>query len=241
MRLDTFLTENYEEITSKNLAQRLIKEKKISINNKIITKNAFKITENNIQNIKVNFDNIYVSRSAYKLKYFLDDNIDIKNKIKNSFCLDIGASTGGFTQILIENEAKKVTALDVGSSQLSESLKNNSKVISIENQDIRNFKSSQFFDIITCDISFISVLKILDSVDKLDFNIFILLFKPQFEVGKNIKRDSNGVVLDKIAIQKSEENFINEIKKLGWEIIKRSESKQKGKEGNLEYIYCIKK
>ena len=238
MRLDSFLVDKYK-IESKNLAQRLIAEKRVKIDNKIITKNSFKVDENS--NIELNLDEVYVSRSAYKLKLFLDDFQNIKNSVKNANCLDIGASTGGFTQVLIENGAEKVTALDVGTSQLAEILKNNPKILSLENSDIRNFNSDEKYNIITCDVSFISLLKIVDSIDKLDFEILILLFKPQFEVGKDAKRDRYGVVLDANAIKKAQENFKKYTNKLDWKLIAETESKQKGKEGNLEYIYCFRR
>ena len=238
MRLDTCLVDKYK-IESKNLAQRMISEKRVKVNNKIISKNSFKVDENS--KIEIDLDEVYVSRSAYKLKFFLDDFQNIKNSINNSNCLDIGASTGGFTQVLIENGANKVTALDVGTSQLAEKLKNNPKILSLENSDIRNFKSDEKYDIVTCDVSFISLLKILDSIDKINFKMLILLFKPQFEVGKEAKRDRYGVVLDANVVEKAQENFKEYTKKLDWELVAETESKQKGKEGNLEYIYCFRR
>lgn len=98
----------------------------------------------------------------------------------------MGSSTGGFTQILLDFGAKKVDAVDVGTDQLSVIIGNNPKVFSYENTDIRDFKSSENYDFIVCDASFISLEKIFPAIYNLA-NIetdIILLFKPQFEVGR---------------------------------------------------------
>jgi 23S rRNA (cytidine1920-2'-O)/16S rRNA (cytidine1409-2'-O)-methyltransferase len=104
--------------------------------------------------------------------------------VKDFICLDVGASTGGFTQVLLQHGAKKIIALDVGTSQLHETLRAESRVISIENTDIRNVKLEDKFDIIVVDVSFISLRKIIPTLIELksENTELILLFKPQFEV-----------------------------------------------------------
>ncbi len=91
------------------------------------------------------------------------------------------------------------------------------------------------------DVSFISLLYILDDVDRLADQKIILLFKPQFEVGREAKRDKNGVVLDKKAILKAMLKFEDACKLKGWKLIVKSPSKLTGKEGNLEYCYYFEK
>lgn len=177
---------------------------------------------------------IYVSRAALKLKTFLKDN---EIKIKGKRCLDIGCSTGGFVQILLENEALNVTALDVGAKQLHASLRNNEKIILLENMDLRSFKSEQKFDLITCDVSFISLKNLLFYIDQLALKELVLLFKPQFEVGKDAKRDKRGVLKDDKAIIKARSEFEKECTKLAWILKSTQESCIKGKEGNVEYFY----
>ncbi|EGM5410050.1 TlyA family RNA methyltransferase, partial [Campylobacter jejuni] len=169
-----------------------------------------------------------------KLKKFLEEN-DIEIKHKN--CLDIGSSTGGFVQILLENQALKITALDVGSNQLHLSLRANEKIILHENTDLRAFKSKEKFELVTCDVSFISLINLLYYVDNLALKEIILLFKPQFEVGKNIKRDKKGVLKDDKAILKARMDFEKECAKLGWLLKNTQKSSIKGKEGNVEYFY----
>ena len=234
MRLDEALVKkNLVETRSK--AKELIKNEKVKVNNKIIKKPSFEVKDNDKIEI---LQKVYVSRAAWKLKNYLEKyNIDFKNKD----VLDIGASTGGFSEVSLEKGAKEVVCVDVGKDQLHFKLKNDKRVKNFENTDIRVFKYDKKFDIVVSDVSFISLLKILDVVDKFSKSDIILLFKPQFEVGKEVKRDKRGVVLDKEAIKKARENFENETKKLGWRLIRSEESSIKGKEGNIEYIYHFKK
>lgn len=182
MRLDVYISQKLW--VSRNRAQFFIKQEKIKINEKIISKVAYEITDNDtvISDIaEVN----YVSRSALKLKWFLEQQ---NMSVQNAICVDVWASTGGFTQILIEKGAKKIYAIDVGTSQLHPTLQWNSKIISLENTDIRKFDKKNIqeeINYIVCDVSFISLSLIIDSILEL-MNVdtkAILLFKPQFEVG----------------------------------------------------------
>ena len=235
MRLDLYLVK-YHDVQSRNKSNELIKDKKVMVNGQIITKPSFAVP----QYAKIDMLNIdlFVSRSAYKLKYFLEEiSIDLKNKT----ALDIGSSTGGFTQILLMNNVRHVTCVDVGKNQLHERLRNNNKITIHENTNIKKFKSIEKFDIVTCDISFVSVSKILSFIDMLSFNKIIILFKPQYEVGKNIKRNKLGVVNDTKAIKKSKENFIFTSINLGWSLIYSNLSSIKGKNGNEEELFYFKK
>jgi len=201
IRLDIYLTK-FEKIQSRNKASELIKNKQIKINNNIITKPSFKVEEN--MKVEILQDEFFVSRAAYKLKYFLDD---ITLDIHGLDTLDIGSSTGGFTQVLLENDVKEVTAVDVGKEQLHKSIKEDNRVYSYESCDIRKFESEKKFNLVVSDVSFISLLYILDDVDRLATNAIILLFKPQFEVGREARRDNHGVVLDEESITKAMNKF----------------------------------
>jgi 23S rRNA (cytidine1920-2'-O)/16S rRNA (cytidine1409-2'-O)-methyltransferase len=236
MRLDLYITK-YFDIQSRNKAHELIKNSKVKVNNKIITKPSYKVEQD--EQIILLEEDFFVSRAAYKLKYFLEE-IDLKLDGLNA--LDIGSSTGGFTQILLNNNIANVSCVDVGTNQLHEKIKYNKKISMYENTDIRKFNSNKIFDIVTCDVSFISILNILDDINRLSSNNIIILYKPQFEVGKEIKRDRNGVVQDQNAIDKAKEQFIQETKKLNWKLIYNSYSKLEGKEGNREelYYFCKK-
>ncbi len=235
MRLDIHLTKYYN-IQSRNKAQELIKAKKVFVNDKIVTKSSFTVEDNH--NIKIDEDEFYVSRAAYKLKYFLEDNNII---VQNCNALDIGSSTGGFTQILLSNNVKSVTCVDVGSNQLHKSLKDDKRIIIKENTDIREFQSILKYDVVTCDVSFISILYIIDDINRLSKDKIIILYKPQFEVGRTVKRDSNGVVQDKEVINICREQFLETTKKLGWKLIVSNQSKLSGKSGNIEELFYFEK
>ncbi len=235
MRLDIYLTKHFN-IQSRNKSCEIIKAKKVKVDGKIISKPSFIVNDN--ENIEVLEEDFYVSRAAYKLKYFLDEiNIDFTNL--NG--LDIGSSTGGFTQILLEQNIRSVSCVDVGSNQLHQKLKDNSKITFYENQDIRDFKSNELFHIVTCDVSFISIHNILNDINRLASDKIIILFKPQFEVGSNIKRDKKGVVKDKIAIEKARRKFIDSSKLLNWKLNYFAPSKLEGKNGNEEELFYFSK
>jgi len=231
MRLDEYLVKN-NFVESRNKAKELIKSGKIKVDGKIVTKPSFDIEKAEIEVL----EKIYVSRAAWKLKNYLDKyNISFEGKS----VIDVGSSTGGFSEVSLEKGARSVTCVDVGNNQLHFKLRSDKRVRVFENMDIRDFESNEKFDILVSDVSFISLLKIFDKLKTLS-NEMILLFKPQFEVGKEAKRDKRGVVLDKEAIKKARENFEKKIS-AEFEIIRNEESSIKGKEGNIEYIYHIKR
>ena len=155
--------------------------------------------------------------------------------------LDVGSSTGGFVQILLQHGAKSVTALDVGSSQLSEILRRDPRVIVRENTDIREFISEKKFDLITCDVSFISLNLILKSLASLAKSALIVLFKPQFEVGAEIKRNKKGVLKDEKAVCAARAKFERLCAELGLAALHASACKITGKEGNREFFYLLKR
>jgi 23S rRNA (cytidine1920-2'-O)/16S rRNA (cytidine1409-2'-O)-methyltransferase len=235
MRLDLYLTQNFD-IQSRNKASELIKNKKVRVDSQVITKPSFDVAEDS--NIELLEEDFYVSRAAYKLKYFLEE-IDLD--LSNLKSLDIGSSTGGFTQILLEKNVENVTCVDVGSNQLHERIKDNSKITFYENTDIRDFNKDSNFDIVTCDVSFISILNILDDINRLSKDKIIILFKPQFEVGTKVKRDKKGVVKDKKAILKARDKFLDSCVLKNWKLIYNSPSKIEGKDGNEEELFYFNK
>ena len=209
MRLDDKVKKLFN--ISKTKAQKYIREGIVKIDNKIITKPGYILKdeeknnkkEYNIEIIEEKNKYIYVSQGALKLKKAVEE-FNLQEILKDNICIDIGSSTGGFTEILLENEVKKVYSIDVGTSQLDEKLKKNNKVISIENTDFRNIqidKDNKFqndnIDTIVGDLSFISLKKIIDKIVEIVPENMILLIKPQFEVGEDIARKYNGVIDDK--------------------------------------------
>lgn len=234
-RLDSYLVA-HSFCESRNKAQGIIKEGVVFVNETQVLKSSFEVKEEDV--VRVAAHKRYVSRSAYKLLAFLEE---IAFDATSRVALDVGSSTGGFTQILLECGVLEVSAVDVGSNQLHHSLRDDSRVYVYESCDIRDFKSDKVFDLVVSDVAFISLLHILDAIDSLASDAIILLFKPQFEVGREAKRDKNGVVLDKKAIQNAMLRFEDACALKGWRLVKKSPSKLTGKEGNLEYCYYFKK
>ena len=231
MRLDKYLVSN--NLLSRNQAKEAIINGKVRVDGVIVKKPSFKVDNPNIEII----GDTFVSRAAWKLKNYIDDyNIDVEGKV----ALDIGSSTGGFSEVLLRYGVKKVVCVDVGKDQLHHSIKNNLKVESYENTDIRDFEYKEKFDLVVSDVSFISLLYLYDKIDKLAKEDIILLFKPQFEVGKNAKRNKKGVVIDEKAIFSALENFKLQCKLKNWVLIREVESSILGKEGNKEYILHFK-
>lgn len=232
MRLDKYLVvEGYFE--SRNRAHDAIKAGQVMVDgNK--AKPSAKIDENTV--VEVKDAKFYASRGARKLEDFL---VEYPMDFAGKSALDIGSSTGGFAQIVLENGAECLTCVDVGSDQLHISLRENDKVTLYEETDIRDFASEEGFGLVTCDVSFISIRMIMDDIDRLSAKgtDIVILYKPQFEVGKDAKRDSKGVVQDLDAIARRKEEFEAEAKKLGWDEKYQAESKVQGKEGNQEYLY----
>ncbi|MDE6181933.1 MAG: TlyA family RNA methyltransferase, partial [Eubacteriales bacterium] len=163
-RLDLFIKEKYN--FSREHCKEIILKGYVKVNGKIVLKPSFKIYEDFFIEISQNAYPKYVSRGGLKLEKALEYfEINLDNKV----CLDIGASTGGFSDCIIKNNAKKVYAIDVGTSQLDKTLLYNEKIISMENTDIREIENlPEEIDFIATDVSFISLTKIM-------FNAFNLL------------------------------------------------------------------
>jgi 23S rRNA (cytidine1920-2'-O)/16S rRNA (cytidine1409-2'-O)-methyltransferase len=186
----------------------------------------------------------YVSRAALKLVHALNvSGINPAGKI----ALDLGASTGGFSQVLLERGAKRVIAIDVGSGQLHESLADHPRLTNIENLNVRHLTSADLEgimpEIITSDLSFIS-LKIalppaLDLAADGAFGIFLV--KPQFEVGRE-GLGSGGVVRDHQLVQQTVEDLAEWLGcQPGWEVVQSVASPISGGDGNAEYLMIGRK
>lgn len=183
----------------------------------------------------------FVSRGGLKLaKAIASFNINLKNRN----CMDIGASTGGFTDCMLQNGASKVYAVDVGHGQLCESLKNDNRVINLEGTNIRQIDVKEFekLDFISVDVSFISLTQVLDKAYELlnDSGQMVILIKPQFEAGQEYI-NKNGVVKDKKTHERVIEKIILFANSLQFEILDLDYSPVKGPAGNIEYLLYLKK
>ncbi len=237
MRLDHFLfTHHYTQ--SRNQAKALILSGEVCVDGLVIRKPAWDICADKKPRIEILQKQLYVSRAALKLKAFLSEH---HVRIEGRRCLDIGSSTGGFVQVLLEMGAREVTGVDVGREQLHSTLRDDPRVVSVEETDIRDFDAAEPFDLVTCDVSFVGVAHILRDIDRLAGADILLLFKPQFEVGPQVKRTRKGVVKDQKAIERVKQQFVDQTRELGWELITEAVSKIKGKEGNVEIFFQFRK
>lgn len=190
MRLDHYLVHHHDLTRSR--AQLLILDGAVSVNGVIVKKVSKTIAPHDTVHLE---DTIkYVSRAGLKLEHALD----IFSVDPRGFsCLDIGSSTGGFTDCLLQRGATHVDAVDVGTGQLVEHLRHDPRVTSYEQTDIRVFQNTHPYDLIVCDASFISLTKIIPTLSRFlkEGTRGIFLIKPQFEVGKGFL-NKQGLVTD---------------------------------------------
>ncbi len=233
-RLDTWLVDN-KYFSTRNNASNAILAGLVSINGVKIKKRSTRITA--IDEVVIdNNTKHYVSRSAHKLKYLITKT---KSIIKRKSCIDLGASTGGFTQVLLEFDALKIYAIDVGQNQMSHQLIEDKRVINMEKTDARKIRIDiiQQSNVITADLSFISLRKVLGPIinsSKIGTSFF-LLFKPQFEVGRD-EIAKNGVVKNTEIVWETLQVFKLWLQHVKLGNIKLFKSPVLGKEGNQEWL-----
>ena len=232
MRLD-FLVANKMSV-SRTKAQSLIKEGCVTVDEKVVNKPSFEVESD--ENITIQPKDDFVSRGAYKLVRAIEEfSLDLAGKI----VLDMGASTGGFTQVALKNGANKVYSVDVGHGELDKILAKDERVVNMEGMDIRCLPRELVRDaqLVVGDLSFISLKHILPVIHNLFGKIeCALLFKPQFECGKDIARRCRGVVKDKSIHKALLKEFLEEIKIYNFTLSGLTYSSIKGKEGNIEYL-----
>lgn len=232
MRLDQYLCIN-DFFESRNKAAYNIKEGYVYVNNKKILKASFEVSENDKVEVK-DTALLYVSKGGLKLEKALSS---FEVNVKNLTCLDIGASTGGFTDCLLKHGSKKVYCVDTGTGQLHESLINNPNVVSFEKTNFLTMDLSilDTVDLITIDVSFISIKPIIERIFKCFNNVTIIaLIKPQFEIGKIYIK--NGVIKDKkmhLSVKNDILNFLNQNKIIHSDFI---DSPILGGSGNKEFL-----
>ena len=242
-RLDKFLVD-LGYFDNKSKASAAILAGNVKINDEVISKAGFQIVPDKKYNIEIK-SIPYVSRGGFKLEKALKT-FDIK--VKNRICIDAGASTGGFSDCLLQNGVKKIYAVDVGYGQLAWKLRNDNRVKVIEKTNIKKCDFSDIYsegeevaDLLVMDLSFISIEKVLPNLRKLlnpDFHELICLIKPQFEAGKELV-DKGGVVKDKKVHADVINNVIKSAKTFGYDAIDLTYSSIKGPSGNIEYLIYL--
>lgn len=242
-RLDKYLTDlGYFETKSK--ASAAILAGHVKINDEYITKSGYQINLAKEYEIEVK-SMPFVSRGGFKLKKAIDTFNPI---IKDRVCFDAGASTGGFTDCLLQNGAKFVYAVDVGYGQLDWKIRSDEKVKTIEKTNLKICTFDDIYaqgedvaDLLVSDLSFISLTKVLPNLKTLlnpNFHEMICLIKPQFEAGKD-KVEKGGVVRDPKIHKEVIENVIECAKSLAYSIKGLTYSSIKGPAGNIEYLIWL--
>lgn len=233
-RLDQFLVDK-GWFESRAKASAAIKAGLVCVNGLTAQKAASKVSDS--CQIEAQPEHPWVSRAGLKLDHAIAQfNIEVTQR----FCLDVGASTGGFSQVLLSHGAAKVYAVDVGQNQLHADLRYNPRVVSMEKTDARTLQPDQFDplpDLLVCDASFISATKVLAKPMSLMSagSDMLTLVKPQFEVGReNIGK--GGVVRDAVIALQALRDIESWVHTQGWEVRQSDTSPVTGGDGNTEFL-----
>ena len=223
---------------SREKARYYIKNGDVSVNGTVIEKPSYDVSEKDDIEIR---DSIgFVGKGGLKLKKAIES---FKLNFFDKTVLDVGASTGGFTDCALQNGAKKVYAVDVGHGQLDQKLASNDRVVNFEGRNIIDISPENIdkTDIVVSDVSFVSIKKILSHISNFidEDGQIICLVKPQFEVGK--KRFKNGVVSDEKTHVEVVSDILGYAESLGLTVSGLDFSPIKGGEGNIEFLLYLTK
>jgi 23S rRNA (cytidine1920-2'-O)/16S rRNA (cytidine1409-2'-O)-methyltransferase len=238
LRLDQYLVEKGLAPTREK-AQALIMSGLVLVDGKTADKPGQRVKENAKVEIKEPFK--YVSRGGYKLEHVLEK---LGLSVEGFTILDVGASTGGFTDCLLQRGAKKVYAVDVGKAQMDQKLRQDPRVVLYEETDARELTEEHIpekVDLITMDVSFISSKKLLPIVVKFlkEEGFLLVLVKPQFELHpKFVKK---GVVKDDEKKAQAVLDVANFLKGLGFSVLRVIKAKPRGTKGNEEFFLFAKR
>ena len=220
-------------VTSRSQAESWIKLGKVTVDGKVATKSGQFVNEN--ASLKVTAKERYVSRAGLKLASVAEL---LKVDFAKKLVLDVGSSTGGFTDYALQHGAKKVIAVDVGTHQMHPSLRRDGRIELHEKTDIRDFVVVKKIDIVVIDVSFISLREILPSVARIAPNAQIVaMVKPQFEAGRD--QVNKGVIKNDSIRRQILRDFETWSKSL-FAIVDKRDSEVAGGKGNRERFYLLK-
>jgi 23S rRNA (cytidine1920-2'-O)/16S rRNA (cytidine1409-2'-O)-methyltransferase len=236
-RLDVTLVE-LAMVRSRSQAESYIKLGKVTVNGQVVSKPGFLVDTNEPDALKVNVAEQFVNRAALKLASVADGlNLNFRDKT----VLDVGSSTGGFTEYALSRGASKVLAVDIGTDQLHPTLRLNPKIELHEKTDIRDFKTKDKIDVVVIDVSFVSLRDILPAVYKLSSSktVIAAMVKPQFEAFKSDIKHHGVIKNDKMRRQvlKDFETW----SRAQFVIENKLDSAVSGAKGNQERFYVLKK
>lgn len=233
-RLDHLLVKQ-KLVPTRSQAESYIRLGQVKVDGKVIQKPGYFVSEN--AQIEFGAKEQYVSRAALKLAS-VATTLDLN--FKGKVVLDVGSSTGGFTDYSLQHGATKVIAVDVGTDQLHPRLRTDSRVELHEKTDIRKFVSDQKADIAVIDVSFISMTMVLESVSKLlkKDGLMVAMLKPQFEAGR--EQLNKGIVKNSAHRRDILQKFETWCRANKYVILKKSDSAVAGEKGNVERFYLLK-
>ena len=223
---------------SRKEAQEMIKQGSVSVNGEVCLKQIREVNESD--DIKLSSRRKYVSRGGLKLEGVLCDVFGDEKEVRR-FCeaksaLDVGSSTGGFTDCLLLHGVLTIDAVDVGSAQAHTKIKNDNRVSVFENTDIRRFDGKKQYDIVVADLSFISLEDVLDVILSYGKSggYYFLLLKPQFEVGPG--NSKKGIVKNVALVNQVSKRYVELLEEKGLEEVRVFPSHVQGGDGNQEYF-----
>lgn len=220
--------------SSRSQAENYIKLGLVQVNGKAVNKPGWNVSVSDRITI---IGDQYVSRAALKLESIAGRfNLDFNDKV----VLDVGSSTGGFSDFALKHGALKVIAVDVGTNQLHPSIRSNARVEVHEKTDIRNFNTNAKIDIVVADVSFISLKKVLPAISKMvsSDSVLIMMCKPQFEAEK--EQINKGVVKNSSVRRQILRDFETWLSKNKFIIKDKADSQIAGTKGNIERFYKMK-
>lgn len=232
-RLDVALVER-GVVETRSKAQSLIMARRILVNGEHVDKAGANVTEDDDLQIEA-LEHPWVGRGGMKLAGAIEHfGIDVSGRV----CADIGASTGGFTDVMLKNGALRVYAIDVGYGQLDQSLRNDPRVVNREKVNARFLAAGDFpelIEFVSIDVSFIPLQLILPAVVTFLRGELVALIKPQFEVGRG-EVGKGGIVRDEAKRKAAVDGVISVAAGLGLDVRGVIESPVRGAEGNVEYL-----
>jgi len=242
-RLDVFVHELFPKYSRRQI-QSWIMQGKVTVDDKVVTKSGTQVADDvkivmNVQEPK------YVGRAGFKIEKALDH---FKIDVTDMIVLDAGLSTGGFADCLLQRGAKKIYGVDVGYGQVHEKIRNDDRVVVIERTNLRHTENvlqhlaEKTVDLVTLDLSFISILKVMDTVDTVlkKGGQLVTLIKPQFEAERH-EVGKGGIVKDEKVHKKVIDKVTAGIKELGFNLVGITESPIEGASGNKEFLAYFKK
>ena len=242
MRLDQYMVQA-KIARSRTLAAKMVEGGHISVNGRTVTKPAQKLKEGDRVRVRRSELTEYVSRAGHKLAGALDAFPEIT--VAGKFCLDAGASTGGFTDVLLRRGASRVAAVDVGHDQLVEQIRNHPAVDVYEGMNVRHMSPDDIggqVALTVSDLSFISLTKVVEPLARATVagGDLLLMVKPQFEVGP-ARIGKGGVVTDPEARADAVASIRAAAQDAGLLVLGEQESPLPGQDGNVEFfLWCRK-